>query len=225
LNIFYAVESNIVQYSGIEVPAIENIATSSDATGKFLSLSIFRGQAIKNKGIRAELSIDFPYKEGNTVEYSWKFRISKDFISDAPKNRWWLFADWHVQPDVSKGESWENFPSYSSPILIGYGNIDGKDLISLSTGIDGSKEGIIPRGLVPFTRDSWHSVRLVVTWSQKNDGVVKLYFDGSIKPTIETTGPNMFNAVQHYMKIGMYRNSDIDTNNTISIKDISIVKK
>jgi hypothetical protein len=53
---------------------------------------------------------------------------------------------------------------------------------------------------------------------------VKVYFDGSTKPVISTTGPNMVNAVQHYMKIGMYRNRDIETNNTVHIKDIGIEK-
>ena len=144
--------------------------------------------------------------------------------SDAPQNRWWLFADWHVQPDTSKGESWDNFPSYSSPILVGYGNLDGKDMISISTGIDGSKEGIIPRGLIPFTREVWHTIRMVVKWSQKDNGEVNVYFDGSTKPVVSTTGPNMVNAVQHYMKIGMYRNRDIETNNTVHIKDIRIEK-
>ncbi len=220
----YAVDDSLLDYAKIEVPTINNIATSSDKDGNYLALSIFKGQPIKNKGIRAELSIDYPYKEGDTVEYSWRFRIPGDFVSDAPANRWWLFADWHVQPDTSKGETWDNFPGYSSPILIGYGNLKGKDMISLSTGIDGSKEGIIPRGLVPFTRDEWHQVRVIVKWSQKNDGEVKLYFDGSTSPTITTTGPNMVNAVQHYMKVGMYRNRDIETNNTINVKDISIAK-
>jgi hypothetical protein len=159
-----------------------------------------------------------------TVEYDWDFRIPKDFISDAPQNRWWLFADWHVQPDASKGETWDNFPSYSSPILVGYGNIDGRDMLSLSTGIHGSKEGIVPRGLIPFTRNVWHSVRLVVKWSEKSDGVTTIYFDGATTPTLTTTGPNMFNAVQHYMKIGMYHNPDIATTNTINIKNIRIKK-
>ncbi len=219
-----AVDESIIQYSVIEIAGIENISTSTDEGKAYLALHLHPGQSKKNNGIRSEVSIDFPYKEGDTVEYSWQFRIPENFISDAPQNRWWVFADWHDQPDKNKGETWDTYVAHSAPIIFGYGYLNGKDQLSLSTGIDGSEKGIVPRGLIPITKNIWHSVRLVVRWSQKEDGSVKVYFDGATSPTLSATGPNMLNGYQHYMKVGMYRNPDIMTENTINLRNIAISK-
>lgn len=221
----YAVDRSLFPYALIEIPALRNIATSTDSFGKYLALSLFPGQELKNGGVRSEVSIDYPYKEGDTVEYSWEFRIPKDFTSDAPKNRWWVFANWHDQPDKNKGETWDTYQAHSAPIIFGYGSKEGKDFVSLSTGLDGSEKGIVPRGLIPITRDTWHSIRMVVTWSQTDTGRVIVYVDGSPSSSFDSKGPNMLNAYQHYMKIGQYRHPEIQAESTIHLKNISIVKR
>jgi len=220
-----AVAPDLIPYANIEIAGIENLATSSDSGKEYLKLRVYGGQPKKNNGIRSEVSIDYPYKEGDTVEYSWQFRIPENFQSDAANgNRWWVFADWHDQPDKNKGETWDTYTAHSAPIIFGYGYLNGKDQLSLSTGIDGSEKGIVPRGLIPITKNTWHTVRMVVKWSQKENGSVKVYFDGATSPTISTTGPNMLNAYQHYMKVGQYRNPDIETDNTINLRNITIKK-
>jgi hypothetical protein len=223
--LLYAMDSYLLPYANIEISTINNIATSTDALGEHATLSLFPGQSLKNNGIRSQLSIDYPYKEGDIIEYSWEFKMPENFISDAPDNRWWVFADWHDQPDINKGETWETYQAHSSPIIFGYGNLEGKDFISLSTGIDGSAEGIVPRGLMPFKRNTWHHIRMIAKWSQEADGRVRVYFDGENKPLFDVSGPNMLNAYQHYMKVGQYRHPEIQTENTIAIKNISIMKR
>jgi len=37
-----------------------------------------------------------------------------------------------------------------------------------------------------------------------------------------TTGPNMHNGYQHYLKLGMYRHPAIATENRLDIRDVSI---
>jgi hypothetical protein len=53
-----------MQYAGVEVPSRENIQVLSDATGRCLEFRLVPGQAKKNNGIRAEISVDYPYSPG-----------------------------------------------------------------------------------------------------------------------------------------------------------------
>lgn len=221
--LLYAIDSSLLPYTNTEIPTIHNIATGTDTFGKFLELRLLPDQPILNKGIRSEISIDYPYNENDTVEYTWEFKIPTDFISDAPLNRWWLLADWHEQPDPTLGETWDTYESGSSPILFAYGNIDGADMIGLSTG-SWRKDNLEFRGVTPITRGVWHKVRMVVVWSQNETGNVTVYLDDAEEPTFSVRGENMVNGYQHYMKIGQYRHPDIHTENSVFIKNISIQK-
>ena len=218
----YAVDSALLPYAHLEIPGLDNVATTSAATGDYLLLTLLPGQPLKNNGVRAEVSIDYPYREGETVEYAWEFRLPASFPNDAPDNRWWVLADWHDQPDPTLGETWDTYEAMSAPIIFGYGYLNGSDQLGLSTGLSGSEVGIVPRGMIAVTREQWHHIRLVVHWSQRETGRVTAYFDNAIKPTFDVSGPNMLNGYQHYMKIGQYRHPGIATENSIAIKNITI---
>lgn len=219
-----ALSFDLIPYANIEVSAIKNILIGKEQEAEYLALSLFPNQAKKNSGIRSEISIDYPFQEGDVVEYSWQFRIPENFPSDAPKNRWWVFAQCHDQPDKNKGETWDSYTPHSPPIIFGYGNLNGKDKISFTSGLDGSEKGIEPRGTITLTKNIWHSIRFVVKWSQKESGEVNVYYDNSTTPTFFSKGPNMLNAFQHYFKLGQYRNAEINTENTVHIKNVSIKK-
>lgn len=221
----YAIHPSLLPYAHIEVASLSNIATGTDAFGTYLTLRLLTDQVLKNNGERSEISIDFPYVENDTIEYTWSFMIPTDFISDAPANRWWLIADWHDQPNPALGETWDTYETKSTPIIFGYGNIDGSDLFTLSTGSWRTEQGIEPRGAASVTRGVWHSVRMVVHWSQQETGRVTVYLDNAKEPTFDVRGQNMVNSYQHYMKIGQYRHQDINTENAIFIKDVSITRK
>ncbi len=210
-------QAEVLKVAILEVPGIENIKIQKDGGVEYLELRLYPLQPLKNNGIRAEISIDFPFKEGDTLRYSWEFKVPSEFPSDAPKNRWWVFADWHVQPDTNLGETWDNYSGAGSPIQFGYGMLEGKDLLSLAAG---TNQG--PVGLIPFTREVWHTVRCDITWSQKTNGKLNVYFDGATTPTLSTNCENMRNAVQHYLKIGQYRNREIFTENKIGLRNILI---
>lgn len=86
-----------------------------------LTLRLFEKNAKRSGGVRAEVSVDHPFKERDTVRYEWSVRLADDFPTVAPANRWWLIGQWHDQPDKAKGGSWEGFPSHSPPVLLGFG--------------------------------------------------------------------------------------------------------
>jgi hypothetical protein len=208
----------LIRYAGIEVPSQENICILSDDSGRFLEFRLVPGQAKKNNGIRAEISVDYPFKVGEVVRYRWKTRLPQDFQGDDPQNRWWVMGQWHDQPDRTKGETWQGFPGRSPPVSFNYGRLDGKDYLSLLVGSPNMKSV----GLLPVTRGAWHSIEAVIRWSPGADGKVAVFFDGSKAPAITGSGPNMHNGFQHYLKLGMYRHPGIATENRLDIRDVLI---
>ncbi len=210
----------LIRCAGVEVPSQENIHTRSDSTGRYLEFRLVPGQAKKNNGIRAEISVDYRYNVGDVVRYKWKMRLPEDFKADDPQNRWWVMGQWHDQPDRTKGETWQGFPAHSPPVSFNYGRRDGKDFLSLMVGSPRMKSV----GLLPITRGAWHSIDVIIKWSQGSDGKVAVFFDGAKAPTVSGAGPNMHNGFHHYLKLGMYRHPEIATENRLDIRGVSIEK-
>ncbi len=211
---------DLMRYAGVEVPSEENIHIRSDSHGRYLEFRLIPGQARKNNGIRAEISVNFPYKAGDIVRYKWQMRLPDDFKADEPQNRWWVMGQWHDQPDRTKGETWQGFPGRSPPVSFNYGRRDGKDFLSLLVGSPRMKSV----GLLPITRGAWHSIDVVIQWSQASEGKVAVFFDGSKAPAVSGSGPNMHNGFHHYLKLGMYRHPEIATENRLDIREVFIEK-
>ncbi len=213
-----AVSPDLLQYASIEIPAIENIRQGTDPQGNHLELRTYRGQPLKNGGVRAEISIDYPFQDGDTVRYSWRMMLPADFVSDAPANRWWLVAQWHDQPDRTRGETWSGYPAHSPSVGLGYGQLAGQDTLSLLYGAPDPGPG----GLIPISRGAWHAISVEITWSTGARGKVRVFIDGSKTPAREASGRNMYNTFQHYMKLGMYRQPDIRGDTWIYIGGVTI---
>ena len=205
----------------VEVPGLENIAVLGKGEEEpYLGLRLFPGQKKRNGGVRAEVSVDVPHQEGDTMRYEWRFRVPADFQSDAPRNRWWIIGQWHDQPDTSRGETWEGFPSRSPPVLIGIGELDGR----LAIGIEYGPTQADKRGPLFIERDRWHHIALVIHWSQKAEGKAEVFFDDPVRPIYTFTGANMHNGFQHYLKLGMYRHPEITTDNWIHLAGLKITR-
>ncbi len=214
------VPENLLEYSHIEVPAVENITMMGEGADRYLGLHVFPGQKKLNGGIRAELSVDYPFRQGDTVRYTWRFMLPEGFASDAPKNRWWVIGQWHDQPDSTRGESWEGFPSNSPPVLLGLGELDGKLGIGIAYGPDQSQN----HGPLFIEPGKWHQIAVEIRWSRKDDGKATVFLDDMSRPVASATGPNMHNDFQHYLKIGMYRHPDIATSNWIYLDELEITR-
>jgi len=210
----------LLNYAHVEVPAVENVAILGEGADKYLGLHVFPGQKKRNGGIRAEVSVDYPHKQGETVRYAWKFLVPKGFVSDAPKNRWWIIGQWHDQPDTNRGESWDSFASKSPPVLLGIGELQDRLCIGINYGLDQSQK----HGPIFIEPGKWHSIVVEIHWSQKTDGKATLFLDDLTKPIAIAEGPNMHNDFQHYLKLGMYRHPEIKSDNWIYIDDLKITK-
>ena len=170
------------------------------------------------------VSVDFPFVQGDTVRYAWQFMLPKDFISDAPRNRWWLIGQWHDQPNKKLGETWKDFPSSSPPVALEIAELNGHLGVALVYGQTGAQQHQRHYGPLALERGKWHSITARIHWSRGTDGNASVYLDGSTKATMVAEGPNMNNDFQHYLKLGMYRHPDIPTDNWIFINRVEIAK-
>lgn len=209
---------DLLPYAHVEVPAVENVTILGDGPDKHLGLHVFSGQKKLNGGIRAEVSVDYPHRQGDTVRYAWRFMVPKGFVSDAPKNRWWIIGQWHDQPDKNRNESYDGFPSRSPPVLISLGELQGRPGLGLAYGQDQSQK----LGPIFIEPGKWHSIAVIIHWSLKADGKATFFLDDMSKPVASAEGPNMHNDYQHYLKLGMYRHPEIQTDNWIYIDDLKI---
>jgi hypothetical protein len=73
-------------------------------------------------------------------------------------------------------------------------------------------------------RGKWHSITVVIHWSRGSAGKASVFLDDLTKPAGLAEGPNMHNDFQHYLKLGMYRHPDINTDNWIYIDGVQISK-
>ncbi len=209
---------NLLEFAHVEVSAIENIAIQGEGADQYLGLHLFAGQKKINKGLRAEISVDYPHQSGDTVRYAWRFMVPKGFQSDAPQNRWWIIGQWHDQPNRDRGESWDGFPSNSPPVLLSIGELDGRLGIGMAYGPDQSQK----RGPFFIEPGRWHSIAVEIRWAQSADGRAVLFLDDMNQPTAEFDGPNMHNDFRHFLKLGMYRHPEIATDNWIYLDDLTI---
>ncbi len=213
---------SLLKTSHLDIASIENVAVLGTGEAQHLGLRVSPGQRKVHEGMRAEVSVDYPFHQRDVIRYSWRFLLPKDFAVDVPMNRWWVIGQWHDQPDVTKGETWDDFESRSPPVLIGLGQMNGKLAISLNYGQTTGKEKQQAVGPVFLERGKWHHITTVVRWSPKADGAVQVFLDGESKSIMSATGPNMNNDYQHFLKIGMYRHPGISTDNWIYLDDLEI---
>jgi hypothetical protein len=169
-----------------------------------------------HQGIRSEIALQYPFKEGEKVSYAFELMLPKDFKPDATKNRWWIVAQWHDQPDPRINETWAKFPKNSPPVSIYIEERNG--VAGIGIGVLNSRQ----QAWFPFTLGEWLSVDVSLEWSRQPDGKVTFEVSGHPEMYRELTGVNMHNAYQHYFKLGQYRHPEIKTDNIVYFRNVKI---
>ncbi len=211
------VAADLLAYTHLEILSPASISLLNENADPYLGLAVFPFQAKVNGGIRAEISVDFPHPADASVTYFWRFRIPENSQAD-PKNRWWIVAQWHDQPDLDIGETWEAKPITSPAVALSYGVIDGVAHFGFSYGAPEPSHIMV----IPFSRGQWHDMKMVIDWSQGADGSATFYLDNMENPVAEANGRNMYNAYRNYFKLGIYRHPDIQVNAQVHIDAVSI---
>jgi hypothetical protein len=200
-------------YANIDAPSLENLAVMP--TGG-LEVRLFPGQPLVHNGVRAQISVDYPFQPGETVRYDWQMRFPADFQPD-PQNRWWIIAEWHDQPDTRQGEIWESFPVRSAIIMFTYAFLDGQPTLGVHYG-----PGQPLIGTIPIRLGEWMRLRAVIGWSQGADGWMEVYQEDETTPLYRASGPNMYNAYPHYFLVGLYRHREIAVPSSLQVRGIAI---
>ena len=198
------------QYMYLEAIPDETVKINKSS----VAFSIDKNQPKLNSGTRSELSINFPYKVGESVGYKFDMFIPASFMSD-DLNRWSLLAQWHDQPNFDKGEVWKNHPKLSPPVFIFTESNYG------SFGI-GIQYGLNQRVWFPIQKNLWHQFEFRFLWSKTNEGKLQVLLNDAYKFSFE--GQNMLNEYQHYLKVGLYRHPEIKGHNEIHFRNLSISK-
>lgn len=208
------IDNELIPFLNLEIPSCENIYLEKD----FARFILNEQNVMLNNGIRSEVAINYPFVEGDTVEYRWSIKLPAKNAPGGSAKEWWLIAQWHDQPDPRRGETWEYFKAQNPPVAIYIERHDGKVGLGLS-GIRGKKIS-----WAPAPTDDWLNLRVQIHWSTFNNGSVNLSVDGHPELDSKFVGRNMLNSYQHYFKAGQYRAPTINKHAEIYIKNVRFRK-
>lgn len=212
----YAINEQILPYARLDATP-NTVTTRTDTYGNSVWFFTHGGQTIKNGGRASEIAIDYPYKEGETLRYSWRMNLPTSFNPDAA-NRWWLVARWNAQPNPKMGEKPESFLALNPAILLSYKFVGGVDTFSLSYGVPNS----ITSDAFSVTRNEWVKIDMEITWSTSSKGKARLFINDSKLPVKEVSGHNMYGKYHNLFRLGTSRDPAISTEANIGFGDISI---
>ena len=179
-----------------------------------LKFVISENQKKINNGIRSEITVDYPFKKGEEVYYSFDIFIPISFKSDS-HGRWSSLGQWHDQPNPDLSESWQTFPRRSPLVFIFDKIIDEKQVFGLNYGNEKIR--------LPLKVGQWNKLSFHFKWSLGFDGFLELKVNNGKK--ISFFGKNMHNAYQHYLKIGLYRHPNIIGANYVYYRNLKIISK
>jgi len=208
------INKELVPFLNLEIPSCANIYLADGYVGFVLNEQNER----LNNGIRSEISIDYPFAEGDTIEYRWSIMVPSKNEPGGETSQWWLIAQWHDQPNPKFGETWATFKSQPPPVAIYIENRGGSVGIGLQ-GIQGKKIT-----WAPVPTDIWLNLSVKIHWSTLNNGSVNFSVDDHPELDAKFVGRNMLNSYQHYFKAGQYRAPRINKYSKIYIKNVRFRK-
>lgn len=207
--------------------SIQIVAAPTRSGSYAARFTVCAGERVNN-GNRAEIVHDNGDIAGSEVWYRWSFLIPHDFVDVEWKpNLWQCIGQWHDQPDENRGESWANFPAHSPSVAVYYTSKTGAPAIEIWSGIYAKNEIQKIVATAPIVKGVWQDITFHIRWSQEDDGFVEPFLNGAplIAPNANehrAYGPNMWNGASHYLKIGLYRSSEIPGANSVYFDEVRI---
>ncbi len=202
------------------------IVTDPVRSGNYAAkFTVRAGERVSN-GNRAEIIHDNGDRAGSEVWVRWSFLIPRDFVDVEWKPKFWqCIGQWHDQPDEKLGETWADFPAHSPSIAVYYTSKNGAPAIEIWSGTYAKDEIQKVVARAPIVKGQWQDVMFHIRWSQGDDGFVEPFLNGAPLIAPDTTehracGPNMWNGASHYLKIGLYRNSEILDTNSVYFDEV-----
>lgn len=196
------------------------VCNSPVKTGNYAAKINPKPEDIVDLGPRAEISTyDFgTYKKERF--YSWDYMFDSSYIDSRP---WQMIMQFHDQPNYFIGQTWQTYPGLRPPLSILYSN----GIAYFYLNIFGKPEILV--GKFNVKKGVWFNITFKCKWSMENDGYTELYVDGNpITPFNGTDykyySPNCNNIVGNFLKIGLYRDKTITTENTVYVDNLKFGK-
>ncbi|MBS1142133.1 MAG: signal peptide protein [Proteobacteria bacterium] len=205
-----SIDPVLIPLLNLEIPSCANIVLGDSYAGFLLNAT---NQPL-NGGIRSELAIDFPFVEGDTVEYRWSVMIPTQDPPGGDSQQWWVIAQWHDQPDPRLGQTWATLKPQSPPVAIYIERRNGIVGIGLQ-GMQGKKNSWAP---VPL--GVWLKLNATIRWSTTTTGSILFSVEGHPELDSILSGPNMLNGYKHYFKAGQYRAPSVSKASLIYLKNV-----
>lgn len=242
-----------VDTGGSGESAFENDITQSKefaANGEHSVKFTVSPESYVANGNRAELTYDDGAVAGEEKWYSWKILIPSNY-PDTPMRdaefepNWQLMGQWHQQPVVQDGETWENFTGQGESPSVGinyyylaandsdYQNLKKDEKMLAVPGFDPSWDDVsvffltygtppVPVAITQIEKGQWIDVLVNIHWSEGEEGYIRTWINGEEITDGKTYGPNMWNRASHYFKFGLYKNPDIPHTNIVYYDDVKI---
>jgi hypothetical protein len=208
------------QYStaGYSLKLVSDIARSGSRSCKFTigANDVWTSPNTESKSARSEIQIFDVAPPRRAFYYGWSVLIPSDYVESAD---WQVIGQFHDQPDTGIGQTWASYPPHSPPLAINYKN----GMLQLAMSAPDNIVRVISERAI--AKGQWHDVILHVYWSTKKDGFVEAWIDGIplAAPDGMVTrhyGENLYNNAGNYLKIGLYRSMDIQTENSVFFDEI-----
>jgi hypothetical protein len=208
------IDKELIPFVTLEFPNCSNILLADG----YASFVLNEQNEKINNGTRSEISIDYPFVEGDTVEYRWSIMIPAKEAPGDNVHQWWSIAQWHDQPNRKLGETWASYKGQSPPVFIYAKSRNGTVGIGL--------EDTLGKNIswAPVPTDVWLDLRVLVHWSTSSNGSVIFSVDNHPEFDFASNGRNMLNSYQHYFKAGQYRDPTIHKYSVINIKNVRFRK-
>ena len=229
-----------------DISLSEDFAVSGNQSVKFL----VSPESWTANGNRAELTYDDGATEGEEKWYSWKIFIPADYPDVNMRDQdfepnWQLMGQWHQQPVVADGETWEDFTGKGESPSVGlnyyflaandpdYQNLKKDDKMLSVPGFDPAWDDVsvffltygtppVPVAIKRIEKGQWINVLVNIYWSEGEDGFIRTWINDQEITNGKTYGPNMWNSASHYFKFGLYKNPDIPHINVLYYDDVKI---
>jgi hypothetical protein len=196
-----------------------------------ISMTVVPNDTVANKN-RSEFKIFNHDPLGSEIWYGWSIKIPSNFVDD-PAGGFQIMGQFHDYPDTINGETWSNYPGRSPTISFSYGTDGintgmlfryGCDTIQLNTSIN---KTTIDTAFI--NKGEWNDFILHIQWALDSTGYVEAWHNGSYithynidSANYKFYGPNMYNTIPTYLKLGIYRDWGYMDTNSVHYDEIRI---
>lgn len=157
---------------------------------------------------------------GSEWWYSWSVFIPQGYDFKSEPHKFEIMGQWHDQADPG-----EDPTGYSPPMSVAYRS-DGKvQGFLIKYGLRNFNQ-TIQEYLTPIDQGKWIDLVFHIRFSKNDDGFMEVWKDGIMLKTssgsTKVTGPNMYNTVPNYLRLGIYRGFALSQTNTIYYDEVRI---